>query len=547
MSANETPPDSTAHKLDRPAPSTATATARPASPGLRAAALTFIAVAAVAIVVGGVTALGVGTIRPEEPRLVLLGEPVPSDASAEWFLERLRARAAAPFSLTLHDGQKRTFRAHELGLSVDSDRVRSWFAQEPDGNGGLSVNRFGGGAVALPVPLTVDEDRSVEILIRLKDELDRAPQDARVDFASASGSSTAGGAEVPDGGNDAGHQAQRIIPEQDGRWLDVGASLDALRRAVESGQHASSIVYREVKARRSAAELGGASFDAILGEFDTPYDRSRRSRSRTFNLALAASKLDGTVLMPGEVFDFNVLVGPRDEANGYQVAPVIAQGELVDGIGGGTCQVSGTLHAASYFAGLEVLERNPHTRPSSYIKLGLDAAVAYPSLNLRLKNPYDFPIALRESVRDGRVHAEVRGPGRVRTVTFIRRIVRALPYEETTREEPGLKRGERRLAQRGVAGFQVRRYRIVRDGAHAVREKTEDIYPATPQIVLLGTGGEPAKKLTNDKHPEYRADELLVMTLEREGDIAEQRRPGRFGNSGWTEREGMPVWKSKDE
>lgn len=524
MSANETP------------------TASPA----RAAGLAFGAVVAVAVVVGAVTALGVGTIRPKAPQLVLLGEPVPSDTSAEWFLERLRARAAEPFSLTLHDGQKRTFRPHELGVSVDSDRVRSWFAADASGKRGLSVNRFGGGAVALPVPLTVDEDRAVEILIRLKDELDRAPMDARVDFAATPESRAAGGAEVPDGSNDAS-RAQRIVPEQDGRWLDVGASLNALRRAVESGQHTSSIVFREVKARRSAAELAGASFDTILGEFDTPYDRSRRSRSRTFNLALAASKLDGTVLMPGEVFDFNVLVGPRDEANGYQVAPVIAQGELVDGIGGGTCQISGTLHAAAYFAGLEVLERNPHTRPSSYIKLGLDAAVAYPSLNLRLKNPYDFPIALREWVRDGRVHAEVRGLGRARTVTFIRRIVRALPYEETTREEPGLKKGERRLAQRGVAGFQVRRYRIVRDGAHAIREKTEDIYPATPQIILLGTGGEPAKKLTNDKHPEYRADELLVMTLEREGDIAEQRRPGRFGSSGWTEREGMPIWKSKGE
>ena len=306
-------------------------------------------------------------------------------------------------------------------------------------------------------------------------------------------------------------------------------------------------MFREVAARRQAAELADASFEAVLGEFDTPYDRSRRAQSRTFNLALAASKLDGTVLMPGEVLDFNVLVGPRDEANGYQVAPVIAQGELVDGIGGGTCQISGTLHAAAFFAGLEILERNPHTRPSSYIKLGLDAAVAYPSLNLRVKNPYDFPIAIRGSVQGGKVRAEVRGPSRARTVTFIRRIVRALPYEEVVREEPSLPKGKRRLAQRGVAGFQVRRYRIIRDGAHAVREKTEDIYPATAQIVLVGTGGGAAKKLPSDSHPEYRADELLIMTLERDGALAEQRSAGRFGTSGWTKREGMPLWTPKGE
>ncbi len=536
MPADETPPDSTAPRPHAPA---ADGRER-GSPGLRAGALAVVAIVAVALAVAGVTALGVGAIRPEQPKLALLGEPVPADASAEWFLERLRARAAEPFSLTLHDGQERAIAAHELGVSVDVERVRGWTASNAGQSGGLSVSTFGKEAVALPVPLRVDVDRTVELLIGLKDELDRAPKDARVDFGGGTESGSGTGGEPTD---DSG--VQQIIPEQDGRWLDVGASLDAIRRAVESGQRSSPIVFREVSARRNAAELAGASFEAVLGEFDTPYDRSRRSKSRTFNLALAASKLDGTVLMPGEIFDFNVLVGPRDEANGYQVAPVIAQGELVDGIGGGTCQVSGTLHAASYFAGLEVLERNPHTRPSSYIKLGLDAAVAYPSLNLRLKNPYDFPIALRESVRDGRVHAEIRGRGRARTVTFIRRIVRALPYEEVVRDEPGLPKGERRLAQRGVAGFQVRRYRIVREGAHAVREKTEDIYPATPQIVLLGTGGGPIKKVGDDRHPEYRADELLVMTLEREGDLAEQRRPGRFGSSGWTEREGMPVWNSK--
>ena len=94
--------------------------------------------------------------------------------------------------------------------------------------------------------------------------------------------------------------------------------------------------------------------------------------------------------MPGEIFDFNEVVGPRDEANGYKVAPVIAEGELVDGIGGGTCQISGTLHGAAFFAGLEIVERYPHTRPSSYIKMGLDATVVYPTINFRMKNRFRF-------------------------------------------------------------------------------------------------------------------------------------------------------------
>jgi vancomycin resistance protein YoaR len=512
---------------------------------LRAVATAVVAIAAVVLVAGGVVAWGVGVVEPAKPNVTLVGAVVPPGASTAWFLERLRGEAKKPFSLRLQDGETRTFAADDLGITVDSERIRSWFdpagGETGESGSNLRIEHFGNEAVALPVALQLDAGRVFEALIGLKDEFDRAPADARVNFGAAEPD-----AQPTEPGNASG-AAHRIIPEQGGRWLDVGATFEAIRQAVESGDHTAAVVFREVQARRKAAELAGASFDAVLAEFDTPYDRSRRSKARTFNLALAASKLDGTVLMPGEVFDFNAVVGPRDEANGYQVAPVIAQGELVDGIGGGTCQVSGTLFSASFFAGLEVLERNPHTRPSSYIKLGLDAAVAYPSLNLRLKNPYDFPIALRESVRDGKVHSEVRGPARARTVTFIRRIVRALPYEEIIRDEPSLPKGKKRLAQRGVPGFQVRRYRIVRDGAHAVREKNEDIYPATPQIVLVGSGGGPSKKLPRDTHPEYRADELLVMTLDGDSKLAEQRRPGRFGKSGWTEREGMPVWKSKSD
>ena len=111
----------------------------------------------------------------------------------------------------------------------------------------------------------------------------------------------------------------------------------------------------DLLARTGVAMAPGIDFDTVLGFFETRYNTAKKYADRTYNLRLAASRLDGMVLMPGDVFDFNEVVGPRDEAHGYKVAPVIAQGELVDGIGGGTCQVSGTLHAAAFFAGLEIV------------------------------------------------------------------------------------------------------------------------------------------------------------------------------------------------
>jgi hypothetical protein len=294
------------------------------------------------------------------------------------------------------------------------------------------------------------------------------------------------------------------------------------------------------------------TFDEVLGYFETRYSTVGKYEARSYNLRLAASRLDGYVLPPGAVFDFNKVVGPRNEANGYKVAPVIAQGELVDGIGGGTCQITGTLHGAVFFAGLEVVNRTPHTRPSGYIKMGLDAAVAYPTINFRFRNNFPFPVVLHETVKDGVVRAEVLGPRRTHTVTFIRKIEDVIPYQEAEKPDPKLPEGKRVLSQRGVPGFKLRRYRVTREGAFALREQWNDTYPPTTQIVRVGTGTSlpgdtpiPA----DDAHPEYTADEFLTVSQgpgvasSRSGkDMIESREAGRTGQAGWTEKAGMKIW-----
>jgi hypothetical protein len=251
-------------------------------------------------------------------------------------------------------------------------------------------------------------------------------------------------------------------------------------------------------------------------------------------------------------------VEPRDKAHGYKVAPVIAQGELIDGIGGGTCQVSGTLHGAAFFAGLDIVERVPHSRPSSYIKLGMDAAVAYPTINFRMKNPFDQPVVLHETVKNGVVRAEILGSRRTHTVTFFRRIDDVIPFEEEVRETDELPDGERILGQRGIPGFKTTVYRIVRDGAYATRIKLRTEYPPTTQIVKLGTGGKAKGHVKEDKSLEYAADEYLVITQgPKEGKrgpepsgpdsyMVESRTPGRFGQKGWQKKVGLKVFE-RDE
>lgn len=475
------------------------------------------------------------------PDVQLLGSPL--DLTGDTIpraLERVRRYASGQFALELPDGSKRHYALGRLGAEIDKLRLTQLIRDARDRTSPLRRAWHGSGAegpLRLPIPIALSPELSAQELLRLKDELDRTPVDARLDL-----------------------EKRTLVPEVDGRLLDIDASLASIEAALGRGEKSAPLVFELKKPKRVAAKLGNVQVDAVLGWFETRYNRADKYQARTYNLRLAASKLDGYVLLPGEVFDFNEVVGPRDEANGYKVAPVIAEGELVDGIGGGTCQISGTLHGAAFFAGLEITERYPHTRPSSYIKMGMDATVVYPTINFRVTNRFDFPIVLHQTVKNGVVRAEILGPRRAHTVTLIRKIDEAIPYEEVERPDPELPSGMRVLGQRGIAGFKLHRYRIVRDGAHALRERWNDVYPPTSQIIRVGTGPVPKElpKPEHDPHPEYVADELLVATqgpaaegeseerpTESQGTLREWREPGKYGQAGWTLREKMPFFQTE--
>ncbi len=478
--------------------------------------------------------------RPSKmPAVRVLGRAlVLNDAAAKLALERVRKFASGLFTLNVPGEPSQSYRFSRFGAKIDKVRLSQLVRDARDPTSPLrrvfhAEERTT--PLDLPVPVVLDPHETLSLLLTLKDEFDRLPVDARLDL-----------------------EKRKVIPEVNGRQLDVDKTFANIQAAVQKGTNTATVAFEVRKPKRLSAELEGVRFDEVLGYFETPYNRANRYKARTFNLRLAASKLDGYVLLPGEIFDFNEVVGPRDEANVYKVAPVIAEGELVDGIGGGTCQISGTLHGAAFFAGLEIVERYPHTRPSSYIKMGLDATVVYPTINFRLRNSFDFPVVLHQTVKNGSVRAEVLGPKRTSTVTMIRRIDEAMPYEEVERPDKSLPSGTRVLDQRGVAGFKLHRYRIVRTGVHAVRERWDDVYPPTAQIVRVGTGeavtDDAAKK--DDRTPEYVADELLIVTqgldvddngkMPKGGAMREWREPGAYGEYGWTKKAGMPFWETSE-
>jgi vancomycin resistance protein YoaR len=491
---------------------------------------------------GGLAAwLALAAPRPPPPAppvpLLVAGRVIaPADLAATYESARAELQEWLGQTITVTLGTAHVERTRaQLGVRVDWARLRALVSEGRDAESALrrrhdrmTTATARGAPLELPVPYVVDPAVALSELLQMKEGVDRAPVDARYDF-----------------------KTRTVSADAPGLRMDAWGTLARLDGALERGARSIDAVVETDTPRRTAAALGAVSTDQVLGWFETPYSREAKHEARAFNLEVAASKLDGFVLMPGDVFDFNQVVGPRDEANGYKVAPVIAQGALVDGMGGGTCQVAGTLHAAALFAGLDVVERRPHTRPSFYIKMGLDAAVAYPAVTLRLGNPYAFPVVLHESAQGGVVRAEVLGPARPRDVTFVRRIDEVLPFAERETPDLGMPKGARELKQRGIPGFRITRWRVLRDGAHSVREHGTDYYPPTPQLWRIGSGPQAPKfEPHDDEHPEYVADELLEIR-QGEGDKAaraapgeraamtETRVPGRSGTYGWTVREGL--------
>lgn len=218
-----------------------------------------------------------------------------------------------------------------------------------------------------------------------------------------------------------------------------------------------------------------------------------RSRAQRHNAELAADSLDGRVIPPGATFSFNKVVRGWSLDRGYVRAPVSFDGELIPAFGGGVCQASTTLYNAALLSGLAIAERHHHVFAPHYVAPGRDAAVAYPSLDLRLTNPYPFPIRLRSRANGDQLRIEVWGKKPIRErYTLVSRVLSTDAPETVSRHVP-IQPGRAAVTRRsGATGFRVVTYRVVTDPAdkEARRERlSDDSYPAMPGVVRYGVAG----------------------------------------------------------
>lgn len=116
--------------------------------------------------------------------------------------------------------------------------------------------------------------------------------------------------------------------------------------------------------------------------------------SANYNMSKALNSLNEMVLKPGGVFSFNASIGPADGEHGYKEGDSLINGELVKSYGGGICQVATTVYGAAIRAGMKIVERSNHSKPSTYCPVGLDAAIAQPNIDLKFENTLSEPVKL---------------------------------------------------------------------------------------------------------------------------------------------------------
>ena len=196
-----------------------------------------------------------------------------------------------------------------------------------------------------------------------------------------------------------------VHPSENG--MDFNISLDEAKNLLQEDKDEYIIPLKILYPSVTTNMIGTEAFPDLLSEFSTKYSAS--NKNRTTNLILASNKINGTVLMPGETFSYNKVVGERTIQAGYKEAPIYVSGRVENGIGGGICQITTTLYNAVVYANLDIVERSNHQFVPSYAGPSRDATVVYGAIDFKFKNNKDYPIKITCSVSGGIANFKIWG------------------------------------------------------------------------------------------------------------------------------------------
>ena len=277
-----------------------------------------------------------------------------------------------------------------------------------------------------------------------------------------------------------------IYPESDGIDFDMENAKILLTEPKE--QYEIPLII--TKPTKTIQQIGTEAFPDQLATFSTNYQAS--NTNRTTNLKLSAGKINGTVLLPGEEFSYNKIVGERTIAAGYKEAATFSGGKVVDGLGGGICQISSTLYDAVVMANLEITERRNHQFVTSYVGAGKDATVVWGSQDFKFKNTRKYPIRITATVQGGVATVQVWGLKEEveYDITIETKKTATISYTTQYIQDASLPAGQQKVVQEGNNGRKVEAYKVTRLNGQVISKTllSKDTYNAMKKIVRVGTG-----------------------------------------------------------
>ncbi len=332
----------------------------------------------------------------------------------------------------------------------------------------------------IPLYLQIDKTEALKFIQGLSGEWKIKPSDARFVITP--------------------NNKVKIIPEKYGQDIDKNKFLLALEHGLEisHGKTALDLVLslQKIKPRFLQSELETYHITGLVSSYTTYFNSQKVLRSQ--NIKVAAKYFGRQIVAPQEIFSFNKVVGPRTKERGFCEANIILNKEYVLGVGGGVCQVSSTLYNALLLAGVEIVERHNHSLLVSYVEPGRDAAVVYPSKDLKFKNNFGSHLLITCTVGRNALTYNIYGHEELKRKVILKSIKeKEIAPETVYQEDPQLASGTYDLEREGSPGYiYVVECQTYNQAGKLVKKEiiSRDTYPPVARIIKTST---PSALLSN--------------------------------------------------
>lgn len=277
-----------------------------------------------------------------------------------------------------------------------------------------------------------------------------------------------------------------VYPSSNG--LDFNISIDEAKALITGDKDSYTIPLKTLYPNVKTSDIGIEAFPNLLSSYSTSFASS--SSNRATNVSLATNKINGKVLMPGEVFSFNDTVGKRTPQAGFKVAGVYMNGQVATDYGGGICQVSSTLYNAVLRANLEIVDRSNHMFEVGYVPIGTDATVSWGAPDFKFKNSRSYPIKIVTSSSNRKCVVKFYGlkESEEYDIEIVSYRTGSVPYRTTYTTDSSLAAGQQKVIQSGSNGAKSVAYRIRKKNGQVISKEllSKDTYDPHNQIIAVG-------------------------------------------------------------